>query len=542
MTATPARLWHASLRLRLTVAGTALAAMIFTVGGAIVIILYHQSLTDSVRHTVAHTAAEVAAQITSAGKLPDPIPMPVGPGVPRVQVLDSRNHVITGDPASAGQPAILRLAPGLSRQQAVVHRLSQLDASSAAVCAVRAATPHGPVTVVAALTLDPAGARTRAAAEFTAALSAVALAVVGTVAWLTAGRTLRPVEWMRRQATEITASGDLSGRLADPGAGELARLGGTLNEMLTSLERSVDRQRRFVADAAHELRTPLAGMTAALEVAHRHPDTSETLIPDLLAGHRRLSHLVNDLLVLAALDGGAAQRAEPVDLAGVVTDCSRRHVPDGINLRLGHLARVFVLGDESQLSRVVSNLVENALRYAKSVVELAVRTDSGQAVISVADDGPGIPVADRERIWERFVRLDDDRSRASGGSGLGLAMVRELAAAHGGTAVVASRDPGPGTAFLVRLPITQPRRNLVTTTSGQEPGKPVKLWWQAGARPQSKSWPSTAPPPSHGPRSATGIRFARNTAPCGSCTWVMTAAAAGSRNGLTGPGGESARG
>ena len=132
MTATSARLWHASLRLRLTVAGTALAAMSFTIVGAIVIILYHQSLTDSVRHTVAHTAAEVAAQITSEGKLPDPIPMPVDPGVPRVQVLDSRNHVITGDPASAGQPAIFRLAPGLSRQQAVVHRLSQLDASSAA--------------------------------------------------------------------------------------------------------------------------------------------------------------------------------------------------------------------------------------------------------------------------------------------------------------------------------------------------------------------------------------------------------------------------
>jgi signal transduction histidine kinase len=470
LTATPARLWHASLRLRLTVAGTALAAVIFMVGGAVVIILYQQSLTDSVRRTVAHTAGEVAAQITLAGRLPDPIPMPVAPGVPRVQILDSRNRVITGDPASAGQPTIFRLAPGLSRQQVVVHRLSQLDASSAAVCAVRAATPHGPVTVVAALTLDPAAARAREAAEFTAALAAVSLAVVGAVAWLTAGRTLRPVERMRRQATQITASGDLSGRLADPGAGELARLSGTLNEMLESLERSVDRQRRFVADAAHELRTPLAGMTAALEVAHRHPDTSGTLVKDLLSGHRRLSHLVNDLLVLAALDGGAAQRAEPVDLTGVVTDCSRRHVPDGISLCLGHLARVFVLGDESQLSRVVSNLVDNALRYAASMVELAVHTESGQAVITVADDGPGIPVAARERIWERFVRLDDDRSRASGGSGLGLAMVRELTAAHGGTAVAASRDPEPGTVFLVCLPVTQPRRNLVITKSVREAG------------------------------------------------------------------------
>jgi signal transduction histidine kinase len=119
---------------------------------------------------------------------------------------------------------------------------------------------------------------------------------------------------------------------------------------------------------------------------------------------------------------------------------------------------VFVLGDESQLSRVVSNLVDNALRYASSAVELSVHADSGQAVVSVADDGPGIPAADRERIWQRFVRLDDDRSRASGGSGLGLAMVRELTAAHGGTVSVSSRKPGPGAVFLVRLRITQPGR------------------------------------------------------------------------------------
>jgi signal transduction histidine kinase len=454
--ASPARLWRSSLRLRLTVAGMVLAAAIFTVGGTIMIIFYHRSLTDSVRRTVAQTAGEVAAQITSSGRMPDPIPMPVAPGVPRVQILDDRDHVISGDPASAARPAMFRLAPGLTRQQAVVRRPSLLDASSAAVSAVRAATPRGPVTVVAVLSLDPAGTRTRQAAEFTAGLSAVALVVVGAVAWLTAGRTLRPVERMRRQATAITASGDLSGRLADPGAVELARLSGTLNEMLDSLERSVDRQRRFVADAAHELRTPLAGMTAALEVAQRHPDTGETLVNDLLVGHNRLGRLVNDLLVLAALDGRAPRRAEPVDLAGVVTDCSRRRVPEGVSLRLGHLARVFVLGDESQLSRVVSNLVDNALRYASSVVELSVRAERGQAVVTVADDGPGIPVADTKRIWERFVRLGDDRSRASGGSGLGLAMVRELTAAHGGTVSVTSRKPGPGAAFLVCLPVAQP--------------------------------------------------------------------------------------
>ena len=115
--------------------------------------------------------------------------------------------------------------------------------------------------------------------------------------------------------------------------------------------------------------------------------------------------------------------------------------------------RVFVSGDETHLSRVVGNLVDNALRYAASAVELSVRQEGQQAVISVSDDGPGIPPADRERIWDRFTRLDDDRSRASGGSGLGLAIVRELTTAHGGSVSVASKYPGAGTTFLVRLPV-----------------------------------------------------------------------------------------
>ena len=141
----------------------------------------------------------------------------------------------------------------------------------------------------------------------------------------------------------------------------------------------------------------------------------------------------------------------------MVTDCSRRPAPDGISLRLGRLDRVFVLGEETRLSRVVSNLVDNALRYAASMVELSVRQDGQQAVVSVSDDGPGIPTADRERIWERFARLDDDRSRASGGSGLGLAMVRELTMAHGGTVSVTTRQPGPGATFLICLPVTAGR-------------------------------------------------------------------------------------
>jgi signal transduction histidine kinase len=449
------------------VTGTLLAAVIFAIAALVAIGLYHKSLTDSAWNTVTGAANQVAARLKSAEQVPDPIPMPVAPGVPRIQVLDARGYVVTGDPASAVGSALYRLPPGRSRERAAVVHPAFMTAGSAAVYAVRTVTPRGPETVVAAFSMDPASTQTRQVAVLTAGLAAVALGVVAAVSWLTAGWSLRPVERLRRQAAAIAASGDLSGRLAAldtahrrvrgrfPRASgdELARLGGTLNTMLESLELSVDRQRRFVADAAHELRTPLAGLTTALEVARSRPRASETLVDDLLAGHRRLGRLVNDLLILAAVDGRAPHRAEPVDLAGVVTDCSRRPVPHGVSLRLGHLDRVLILGDETQLSRVVSNLVDNALRYADTMVELSVRRGGQRAVISVSDDGPGIPVADWMRIWERFTRLDDARSRASGGSGLGLAMVMELATAHGGSISVTSREPGPGATFLVRLPV-----------------------------------------------------------------------------------------
>jgi signal transduction histidine kinase len=447
------RLWRSSLRLRLTVAGAALAAAIFAIGGAVTITLYSRSLTLSVQHYTAETATVIASRIKDQW-LPDPIPMPTGPDVPRVQVLDSYGSVVTGDPASAGKPAMYRLPDGLSQQQVTVRSLPLLAGDSAAVYAVRVQSPAGPETVLAALSLSGVTAKVNEAVDATAGICAGALIVVGIVAWLTAGRVLRPVERMRTRATAITASGDLSGRLPRSGTDELSKLAETLNGMLASLEHSVTRQRRFVADAAHELRTPLGGLTATLEIAQQHPDIApDTLIGELLAGHQRLSRTLNDLLVLAALDGRAQDKLMPVDLVGVVTDCSRRSIPGGVCLHTGTLERAVVLGNESQLSRMVSNLVDNALRYTHSTVELSVTARNGWAAIRVTDDGPGIPEPDRERIWDRFVRLDDDRSQATGGSGLGLAIVRELAGAHGGTATVRERAAGPGAEFVIRLPL-----------------------------------------------------------------------------------------
>jgi signal transduction histidine kinase len=140
-----------------------------------------------------------------------------------------------------------------------------------------------------------------------------------------------------------------------------------------------------------------------------------------------------------------------VDLAGVVTDCVRRPSPDGVRIRVGDLSRAVVRGDESKLNRIVSNLIDNALRHARAEVAVCVTIEAGQAVVTVTDDGPGIPVADRDRVWERFARLDDDRSRDGGGTGLGLALVRELTKAHGGTTSVTGSQAG-GARFEVGLP------------------------------------------------------------------------------------------
>ena len=450
----PRRRWLSSLRLRYTVTATVFAAAAFATGGAVALTFYHDGLAASIDHDV-HTTANGVASAAQRSPLPDPIPMPVAAGVPRVQVIDAAGKVVSGDPVSADAPPMLALAQGKTGHVVSVSNPANLPERRAAVLAIRVSGPAGPLTVVVAGSLDPADDSTRQAVRLSAILGVISLAAIGTVAWLTVGRTLRRVERLRSQVATVTASGDLGRRVPETGTDELAGLGLTMNEMLEALERSAERQRRFVADAAHELRTPIAGLSASLEVAVSHPEITRdrSWIGELADGHRRLGRLVNDLLVLASLEGDAPKRRDPVDLAGVVADATRRPVPPGVRLRAGRVDRAIVPGDATQLTRVVTNLVDNALRYARGTVDVTLKAQGAQAVISVADDGPGIAPADRERIWDRFVRLDDDRSRTSGGTGLGLALVRELVTAHGGTVSVTGSADWPGAVFIVCLPL-----------------------------------------------------------------------------------------
>ncbi|MFF4883476.1 sensor histidine kinase [Streptomyces nigra] len=271
------------------------------------------------------------------------------------------------------------------------------------------------------------------------------LSVVAGATWLVTRRALSPVEGIRREMAAITASEDLARRVPVPAThDEVARLALTTNETLAALESSVERQRRFVADASHELRSPIASLRTQLEVGAAHPELLD--LDGAVTDTVRLQTLAADLLLLARLDAGERPGDARFDLGAL----AREHAEGRAGVTVT-ADEVPVAGSRAQVGRVLTNLLDNARRHARSAVTVGVRAEGEWAVVAVADDGDGVPEADRERIFERFVRLDEARSRDDGGAGLGLAIARDVAVRHGGTLTV-GRAPAGGALFELRLP------------------------------------------------------------------------------------------
>jgi len=315
--------------------------------------------------------------------------------------------------------------------------------------------------VIAARSLDEASAASSASLVTLGVAIPVALLVLGVTTWLVVGRALRPVESMRREVDTVTAQ-NLSHRLPDPGGSdEIARLARTLNGMLDRLDSSATAQRRFVGDASHELKTPLATIRQHAEVALLHPGSIDgaALAGTVLGEEARLTALVQGLLVLAKADEGAlGVTRRPVDLDDLVVaetarlrGVARRDARGPLAVDATAVGPARVDGDEGLLGQVVHNLVANAARHADTRVAVALDERDGRAVLTVDDDGAGVAEADRERVFERFVRLDEARARDSGGSGLGLAIVREIVRVHGGSVSVTTSPLG-GARFVVDLP------------------------------------------------------------------------------------------
>ncbi|MFF4047904.1 ATP-binding protein [Streptomyces chartreusis] len=274
------------------------------------------------------------------------------------------------------------------------------------------------------------------------------LGVVAGVTWLVTRRALRPVEGIRGEMAAITASEDLARRVPVPGThDEVARLALTTNETLAALQTSVERQRRFVADASHELRSPIASLRTQLEVGVAHPELLD--LDGAVEDTVRLQGLAADLLLLARLDAGERPGDARFDLGALAREQAEGRADVTVEARSAQVA-----GSRGQVGRVLTNLLDNAARHARSAVTLTVRREGEWVVAAVADDGDGVAEADRERIFERFVRLDEARSRDDGGAGLGLAIARDVAVRHGGTLTV-GRAPAGGALFELRLPQAQ---------------------------------------------------------------------------------------
>jgi signal transduction histidine kinase len=316
-------------------------------------------------------------------------------------------------------------------------------------------TPEGERTVLVGQSLDEVNDGTAATVGALVVGMPLLTVVVGVATFLFVGRTLRPVEAMRRQADTITAQ-NLHTRLpVPPMADEIAALATTMNTMLDRIEDATAAQRRFVADASHELRSPLATIHAGLDILERAglPPQATAQVRRMHRESTRMAALIADLLLLARADeSGLRLRRDDVDLDDLVYTERDRIAAQHPQLRIeARVTPIRVQGDPQHLQRALRNLLDNAARHAAARVIVELRGDGAHADLVVRDDGAGIPPADRERVFDRFVRLDDARSRDGGGTGLGLAIARDIVALHGGTLTVGGAEAG-GAALHIRLP------------------------------------------------------------------------------------------
>ncbi|MFG2696798.1 sensor histidine kinase [Kitasatospora sp. NPDC048407] len=284
----------------------------------------------------------------------------------------------------------------------------------------------------------------------------VASLFVALIAWLATGLALRPVESIRRQMA-VVRGGAFHERVPVPRARDgIHRLARTTNDTLDRLQHALDEQRRLVADASHELRSPLATLRSSLEVPLAHPAAADwpAVVRGALTDTERLQDLADDLLLLARTERDTDRSGESVDLHDLIAEqlAERQYVGRTLTYE-SELDEAVLAGRETLPARLVRNLLDNAARHAHGRVAVRLTVAGGWAHLTVEDDGPGIPAADRERVFERFVRLDDARDRHSGGAGLGLALVRTIAHSLGGTAAAKPPSRLPGARLVVRLPV-----------------------------------------------------------------------------------------
>ncbi|MBE1878111.1 sensor histidine kinase [Myceligenerans pegani] len=444
-----------SLRLRITALATAITLAcllgLATVAGRGLGPL----LTDAVDD-------ELAAALTGAAREVVAGRAPVAPDGLEVRVLDTAGAPVDGGEKSRGDA---RAAPVLSRDQ--VRALKAGTPITTVPPPTENGGPRPPVrrhgTVVTApdgsqrLVVAGAGLVGRSAAEAAGGRWLLVVALAGTVVagvaiWFAVGSALRPVARMRRSVRGLAPGARVE--VPDAAAGELRALADDFNALLDRSEATAERLRRFTGDAAHELRSPVASIRVQSEVAVANPDPelSQEVHADVLADAERLSALLDGLLALARSDAGELPPSDDVDLVGevraAVARAGEQPVPIAVNAMAGE---AWAAAAHTEVELALDNLLRNACRYTRTRVVVSVLSGRSSVRVLVDDDGPGVPPEHRSKIFDRFYRVSDDRARASGGAGLGLALVAELVRRRGGRVAVAD-SPDGGARFTVVWP------------------------------------------------------------------------------------------
>ncbi|MDX6223796.1 MAG: hypothetical protein QOE64_172 [Frankiales bacterium] len=415
-------------------------------GVAVLLLVLQSSLTSAARTSLAVRSTDVARLLEEQGV--DETQVTVGEdrrGGEQVQVIGPDGRVVVStDRRLRSQPmSTLRPAPGGSASEELASLAPLGDTDDFLLNARGVTVGGGDYVVLVAVPVQVQADTVRTVGLFLLGATPLVVALVGAAVWVLVGRSLQTVDRIRRQVSEIDAR-RLDERIEVPAtADEIAALASTMNVMLDRLERFDRWQRAFFSDASHELRSPLATLVTTAEVASLDP-TGRTWLEMqqvLLAESRRLQILVEDLLTIAKVDaGGLRMDAEDVDLEEVL-DGEVRRLRTVSDLRVrADLQPVRVTGDEMRLAQVLRNVLDNAARHAVTTVAVETHRRGGEVVVWVDDDGDPIPLADRERVFERFVRLDASRSVDSGGSGPGLAIARAVVTAHGGSIVATEVD------------------------------------------------------------------------------------------------------
>lgn len=435
------------IRGRITLAAASVVAVALVAGAVAFWFVLRASLLEGLRASAEQDAAALASQVEASGAA----------SLGDLGELDDDRIVLVVDGSGAtvaasedAPPTAVGLRDGATlRVDDETYVLAREDAD---------ARDGDELVVIVGRSAEPVDETLGTVAQLLAVSVPLLAGLVALTTWIVVGRALAPVERMRRQVDTVTAT-TLADRLDEPATGdEIARLAQTLNGMLGRLESAQATQRRFISDASHELKSPLATLRQYAELARAHPERvgEQELGEVVLEEGGRLERLVQAMLVLARADEGALRPDRvDVDLDDLLlAEAGRVRGAGGIVVDTTGVQATRVRGDAALLAQLARNLVDNAARHARSGIALAVEPGgdgADGAVITVDDDGDGIPPGERNRVFDRFVRLDDARARDTGGSGLGLSIVREIAHAHGGVVRVEDAPTG-GARLRVELP------------------------------------------------------------------------------------------